>query len=172
MNPNKKPKIKINSSIFETIDQNKIDVRKSKSRIYYETLLTLKFEPPVALVRWREETTLNDQVFFNSFVYTKSCTKNTHLIVFNYKVINRIINTNSNLYKWKIKNEPFCNHCSENKIDDVMHSLVDCNWTYNKLKIILDELDPYRKWSKNLNWKTWLFGVAENALNLILLIIK
>ena len=53
-----------------------------------------------------------------------------------------------------------------------MHSLVDCNWTYNKLEIALDELDPDRKWCKNLNWKTWLFGVAENALNLILLIIK
>ena len=65
LNPNLKPNIKISSPIFETIDQNRINVRKFKSRIYYEILLTLNFEQPVALSRWRDETTLHEQTFFN-----------------------------------------------------------------------------------------------------------
>ena len=51
LNPNLKPNIKISSPIFETINQNRIDVRKAKSRIYYDILVTLKFEQPVALSR-------------------------------------------------------------------------------------------------------------------------
>ena len=60
-------------------------------------------------------------------------TKEPYLQSFQYKILNRILNTNENLYKWKIQNSNECKLCG----DSVEHRIFYCNksksfWT--KLK--------------------------------------
>ena len=59
--------------------------------------------------------------------------------------MNRIMNNYYNLHKWNKSSDPYCKLCSERKLDDTLHALVDCEWTYNKSRIILDCLDPNRE---------------------------
>ena len=47
-----------------------------------------------------------------------------YLHLFQYKILNRILNNNYNLYKWKLKDSPICIYCDE--IDTIEHHLFYC----------------------------------------------
>ena len=52
-------------------------------------------------------------------------TKEPYLQSFQYKILNRILNTNENLHKWKILNLSECKSCGE--VDVIEHHLFYCN---------------------------------------------
>ena len=56
---------------------------------------------------------------------THHITLETYLQTFQYKLLNRLINCNFNLYKWKIKSEPYCDSCVI-AIDTIEHHLFLC----------------------------------------------
>ena len=59
------------------------------------------------------------------FSATHHITLETYLQTFQYKILNRLINFNFNLYKWKIKSEPYCDSCVI-AIDTIEHHLFLC----------------------------------------------
>ena len=59
------------------------------------------------------------------FSATHHITLETYLQTFQYKILNRLINCNFNLYKWKIKSEPYCDSCAI-LIDTIEHHLFLC----------------------------------------------
>ena len=167
-----KPNINFNTPIFKLIDDSLIDIRKAKARIYYNILLEHKFDEPIALHKWTQELNITKEEVVKTFKLAKLSTKDSKLLTFNYKLINRLINNKANLFKWNIGTDPNCTFCDRNLIDDTYHSFMQCDWTYNKIKQILDDLDPLRTWAKLINHKTWIFGVHDPAINLIILIMK
>ena len=167
-----RPNMSLDSSFFQTVDGGVIDIQKARSRIYYDVLVSEKFEQPTALRKWTEEIDITENQVINSFLLAKRSTDDTKLLTFNYKLINRITNNKSNLCKWNISSDPICTFCDRKQPENTYHSLIQCRWTYDKIKIILDHLDPNRTWAKNINHKGWLFGVGDPAVNEIILIMK
>ena len=90
--------------MFKTIDEDsKIDIRKAKCKVYYNILINTKYSEPSSLRQWHNDNLLNeDKIFYDSFKYAKLSTHETRLLVFQFKLMHRIFNTNSNLHKWKI----------------------------------------------------------------------
>ena len=172
MNMQIRPQVNFQSPIFNVTNDNKVDVTKAKSKIYYDILIERNFEPPISMTKWNLEIGLTETDFKLSLVCARMSTKDTKLLDFNFKLIHRILNNNYNLNKWSIKESPNCELCSESYIDDTIHALVDCSWTYNKIDAILADIDPNRIFFGGINWKSWLFGVNDPAINVLLLIIK
>ena len=54
------------------------------------------------------------------------CTKNNQFSVFQYKILHRILSTNSLLFKWKLKETQLCNFCNEAK-ETILHLFWECN---------------------------------------------
>ena len=50
---------------------------------------------------------------------------NNYLIWFQMKLLYRILNTKSYLYKLKISDNELCNHC--NRKESILHMFVECN---------------------------------------------
>ena len=172
INMQHKPNIDIESAIFDTIHSGKIHVKKSKSRVYYDLLLETIFKKPISLSKWINDWEISEIEYKNSMIYAKASTKDTRLLCFNYKMLNRINNNCYNLHKWKIKDSPYCEFCSEPTQDDTIHSLVECNWTCDKVEIILNSFGQDKPYFAHLNWKNWLVGVRDPALNNVILLIK
>ena len=104
MNWTQRPQTNFENTILRTIDEDsKVDIRKAKCKVYYNILIRSKYLEPSSLRHWNDDHLLNDnKIFYDSFKYAKSSTHETRLLVFQFKLTHRIINTNSNLNKWKI----------------------------------------------------------------------
>ena len=115
---NNVPFIKVNNSL-------KPLAKCTNKQIYYK-LLCPQIKPPTAIDKWINifpflETEDWAPIFKRSFHITKE----PYLQSFQYKILNRILNNNENLYKWKIQNSNECNLCGE--VDGVEHHLFYCN---------------------------------------------
>ncbi len=52
--------------------------------------------------------------------------KEPYLQSFQYKILNRILNCNSNLFKWKIIDDKSCVYCEHEQPDTIEHRLYSC----------------------------------------------
>ena len=87
-------------------------------------------------------------------------------------MLNRILNVKYNLHKWNIANDPYCELCENNNLDTIMHALVECPWTCDKIEQILNTMGREKSNFGKLNWRLFLFGSPDPSVNCILLIIK
>ena len=141
--------------------KKKISIIKSKE--LYNCLIMNKIKPPTSLETW-----VNLYPFMENYdwkeIYTIAFkyTREPYLQSFQYKIINRILNTNEKLEKWSIKLSNKCNYCQA--IDTIEHHLYQCKdsktiweqlelWLYNQIEIKL-----------NLKECEILFGIP-NAIN-------
>ena len=87
---------------------------------------------------------LHEIKWYKIFNAVHHCAIETYLQSFQYKVIHRIINCKYNLYKWNIKENPFCIFCSH--FDTTEHHFYLCgfsklfwenveNWLVDLLKL-------------------------------------
>lgn len=167
-----KPIINVDRSIFEGPRDEKVDVKKAKSRIYYDMFLNTQFKIPTAVVKWEAELNVSYNYFKESITLTKLCTKDSYLKAFQFKLQNKILNCRKNLYKWQIADSPTCVLCNADACDSDIHALVECEWFKTNLNALIREMSPNFDWLKNINPIDMIFGVKEYAKNTILLIIK
>ena len=88
-------------------------------------------EPPTKQQEsWREE--LNTEIVNWDMIYKIPfyCTKNNQFSVFQYKILHRILSTNSLLFKCKLKETQDCNFCNETK-ETILHLFWECNIVKN-----------------------------------------
>ena len=80
----------------------------------------------------------------------KICT-DTYIQSLQYRILNRYINCNENLFWWKINNSPQCSYC--NGIDNLEHFFFYCSHTK-------------AFWS---NIKTWIENITSISISLTVL---
>ena len=109
---NDEPQLKINNSIKP--------LSKCNNKNIYLTLLCKNIKTPTALDTW-----INIFPFLEteSWVYKRTfeITKEPYLQSFQFKILNRNLNNNENLYKWKILENNKCHVCEE--VDGIEHHL-------------------------------------------------
>ena len=120
-----------------------------KSKDMYNNLILNKMKPPTSIDCWIDiypflETYDWKNIYSIPFKYVRE----PYLQSFQYKIINRILNTNEKLFKWSLKQSNMCNYCKA--IDTIEHHLFQCNQSKNL-------------WNK---LETWIYQQLEVKLNL------
>ena len=143
---------KIEAQILEPILQirnTKKSIVKITSKELYQNLILHKIKPPTAIESWTNIYPFLEcydwkDIYTIPFKYVRE----PYLQSFQYKIINRILNTNEKLHKWSIKQTNQCNFC--HATDTIEHHLYSCK-------------DSKTIWDKVENW---LLDCIEIKLNL------
>ena len=119
-------KTRLNNEPFIKIYKSLKPLSKCTNKLIYNKLLCNQTKPPTAIEKWINmfpflETEDWTPIFKRAF----DITKEPYLQSFQYKILNRILNTNENLHKWKILNSSECKFCGE--VDVIEHHLFYCN---------------------------------------------
>ena len=95
-------------------------------------MLNVKLLPLNIQSKWEQAVHTNIVIADWSFIYciSFSFTKDTKLQDFQYKLIHRILITNSFLYKCGLKETEFCTFCTETK-ESLVHIFWECNYVWN-----------------------------------------
>ena len=105
MSLTQRPQINFENTCLKTIDEDqKNDIRKAKCKVYYSILINSKYSVPSSLRQWHSDNLLNeDKIFYDSYKHAKLSMHETRLLVFQFKLMHRIIltqtYTNGKLYK-------------------------------------------------------------------------
>ena len=110
----------------------------SKSKFFYNKLVTKKINRPVAIETYWSNLFNNMNIEFGTVYRNKiAVIKDKKMAEFNLKILHNILPCNANLYKWKQKPSDLCSTC--NVVEDLPHMLYHCVFA----KIIWDKVNLY-----------------------------
>jgi hypothetical protein len=95
--------------------------------IYYHLIINYKSQPPTSKKRWLElydDMQVGDDFWAYIYQLPTRLTKNSKVLMTQYKIIHRIIAVNHNLKKWKRIDSDKCLSCD--KIDTIEHFIYEC----------------------------------------------
>ena len=151
----------ININIPHLLMQSKPkNILELQSRNISTELLSHKIKPLTVIDTWLDiYPFLHDMDWSLVFKLPYKIVREPYLQTFQYKVINRLINCNHNLHKWKIKDSPNCNDCSI-ATDTVEHHLYSCP----KTQMFWSRIS---KWIENVLEVKFQFTVCEILFGLL-----
>jgi hypothetical protein len=139
------------------IDNKLCNIQEISTKEIYNHILNDKCKPPTSKKRWIELN--NDMDVEDSFwnlIYSTpfQLTRNSKVLMVQYKLIHRILAVNHNLKKWKRIDSDICDFCNE--IDTIDHFIYHCE-TSSKL------------WQSILLWwkNSFEFSIPITALEII-----
>ena len=151
---------------FDFIKQNK----KSSQHFYKELISDIGECPLKQQTKWCEQLDTEVDNWEEIYLSLHQCTKNTKLITFQYKILNRILSTNSLLMKCKLKETDLCSFCNETK-ESILHLFWDCMVVKN----LWLEIDSFIQNTCNiylpLSAKSIILGVDPSGTHLTSLLI-
>ena len=99
--------------------------------------------PLPSVCKWNNELlTPDDDSFWNKiFIIPKTCNRDTWMYMFQYKILHRILATNSKLFLYKIFESPLCSFC-KSADETILHLYCECDMTTGVWQDIIDWLNP------------------------------
>ena len=90
------------------------DITKVSNKALYWIALHKNIQEPTAVEKWIETFPFLESISWHKiFKMAHIISNEPYLHSFQYKILNRILNNNYNLYKWKLKDSPICVYCDE-----------------------------------------------------------
>ena len=127
------------------LDNNCYNIDTISNKMVYNIFVKRIFKTPTALHKWIDQFPfLNDNDFGNFFTLAKKIVKDIKLQVFQYKILNRILATEENNFKWGLSENGQCSRCGE--IESIEHLLYYCSHTKTF-------------WKRVENWITCTFDI-------------
>ena len=158
--------VNLNCTTFKH-DKFLVNIKKAKSREYYNLLISKVCENPTCLKLWDKEGLENPERVFDSLIIYRKVTKETDLLTLQYKLIHNIIATNKRKTDWKVANQSRCSYCPE--IDTLIHFFWECSTT----KAIIDKCFQMLKLPVfSFNKWDFLLGKDDISIDNLSLIIK
>jgi len=146
------------------------NVSDLKCRDYYSYIICKKKSTPTCISR--REILYNDMKFDWSGIY--SCafqnTRETILQSFQYKVLNRFVPCNANLFKWKKADTKLCTYCGS--VDTIEHFLYECNSTKCLWDTFFDWWYAALKTNIHCSMIDIIFGIANPENNIIIKVLN
>ena len=118
------------------------------------------FEEPTAKQHLIENGWSPDQIS-KYFISAFSITKETKLIMFQYKILHDIVFTKSKLFKAKLASNNLCYLCLKTK-QDLKHILVSCPVVCGFWKAFLDWYETHTSTKLELLTVKILYGIIDN----------
>ena len=101
---------------------------KKICRFIYNKMIQHVLETPNRIIQlWQAELhgRTTDEDIYEAFGHLYTITPATKYQVFQFKILHRILVTNEDLYKWKIKETDLCTFCQE-EIETIVHLFLEC----------------------------------------------
>ena len=117
-----KPSIDFESNILKSYDGIRINKSKAKSKTFYDIYIDYDFVYPTFMQKICQDFDIEPNVYLDSLKIMKIFVKERTLLKFHYKVLNTIVASGDNLFKWNIKDSEKCQFC----IDTLLHCLWEC----------------------------------------------
>lgn len=142
-------------------------------RNIYNVFVTSSYKKPKAILKWNPNLTPEkDDVWWEKvFMLPVKLTKDISLRWFQYRLIHRILPTNSFLHKLHLVDSPYCSFCGLYN-ETYEHLFLECNIVVNFVRMVKQWLTPY--FLEDLNFENIMFGNTNNvsSSNIILLLLK
>ncbi|KAK3096175.1 hypothetical protein FSP39_024025 [Pinctada imbricata] len=160
---------KKNQSLLEVCEDDvyllKIISNKSIKFVYNDFRKREFCSPEARFQKWKNEIDLRDNETedFSCYSIAKTCTKETKLIYFQYKLLNRILTTNVFLKKIGKREDDLCTFCKENS-GTLNHLFFECHtvkefWNDCRLFLTSNSVDISAFTSHNI-----IFGISSGSL--------
>jgi hypothetical protein len=111
------------------IEGSKLKLRQLDCKTVYRLFLNNTTHKPTCIKKWSEHIPnlqmADDETWQHIFYCPFKTMREVKLQSFQFKITNRIINTNKQLYIWNIKESPICNYCDQE--DDLVHFFISCD---------------------------------------------
>ena len=144
-----------------------VNIKKAKSREYYNLLISKACEAPTCLLFWDKRGLQNPERVIDSLIIHRKVTKETDLLTLQYKLIHNIIATNKRKTDWKVANQSRCSYCPET--DTLIHFFWECGTAKTIIAKCLQMLKlpafSFNKWD-------FLLGKNDVSIDNLSLIIK
>ena len=121
------------------------DISKQSNKNIYDIYIKEMYNPPISQNNWIESYPfLEAASWIDIYKLPFAVCRDTYIQSLQYKILHRYFNCNSNLFKWKIREDPYCNECGN--IDTIEHFFYYCrvvnifwnrieNWLKNIMEI-------------------------------------
>ena len=120
------PSMNMQSEIYISRKGHLLGIAEVSNQQLYLELLKNEIKEPTAVNTWTDLFSLLERMPWKLiFSAMHHITLETYLQTFQFKILNKLINCNFKLYKWKIKSEPYCDSCVI-AIDTIEHHLFLC----------------------------------------------
>ena len=149
--------------------------RKGCKQFYI--LFTIHDCEPFAKRKWHEELLIPGNFNWkNTYTIPYTVTRDPNLWWLQFRLIHRILGTNTYLHKLKIRNNNLCTFC-KNMPETLVHLFWECDVTQTFLNAVSHWMREGRIYPEILNFsrEELIFGIPEmskSVLNFILLVIK
>ena len=114
---------------FDAFSKRILENKKLKF-VYRDLVDKICILPYEKFLKWEDVTNSEISEWSKYFSLLKRCCRDTYLKNFQYKILHRIIPTNTFLYRIKQKETSLCTFCNEEE-ETIEHLFYDCNVTYN-----------------------------------------
>ena len=84
------------------------DILKVKTNQIYDSLVQKRFQAPTAKANLSQKFDISDQLWPKIYTLASKYTIETKTRVFQYKILNKILYLNKQLYKMRLKESPLC----------------------------------------------------------------
>jgi hypothetical protein len=163
------------------INNNYIDLEEISTKNIYQYILDKdQIKPPTSKNRWIElydDMNLDENFWKLIYETPSTLTKNSKVLMVQYKLIHRILAVNHNLKKWKIRDNSTCNLCGEE--ETIEHFIFHCSDTTTLWASIMKWWKTEFEFSIPITILEVLFGIPNerndkyiNLLNVIILYAK
>jgi hypothetical protein len=152
----------IDEDIVVWIQGVKFNIAQLNCKLTYNLLLNNSDHRPTCIKKWAEHLPnikmADDEVWQHIFYCPFKTTREVKLQSFQYKITNRIINTNKQLSIWKIKENALCNYC--NNEDDLIHFFISCD----NIRLFWQKLVKWWNNMEDLQINLLTYDIVENIL--------
>ena len=104
---------------------------------------------------------LTEEDIYEAFAHLYKTTTFTKYQSFQFKLLHRILVTNEDLHKWKLKDTALCNFCEE-EIETTVHLFLECEVT----KLFWKELEDWLYRNNNIRVKIQPSEIILGNLNI------
>ena len=142
-----KPPENVHSEFYLRIKGSLTNLNSISNKDLYSEILTYKIKEPTAISTWLDIFPFLEVVSWkNIFKNTHQVAPDTYLQTFQFKIMHRLTNCNYNLFKWNIKDTPYCDYCNIH-IDTLEHHFYLCAYC----KSFWEKVGDYLTRSLNLD---------------------
>jgi hypothetical protein len=154
------------------IDNKEHDIDQITTRdIYLHMIKSWKIKPAAGKIKWIEiydDMNLDEEFWQYIYETPNSLTKNSKILMTQYKIVNRILAVNYNLKIWGKSDTDLCIAC--NQVDTIQHFIYECPKTLVMWKAIQTWWKTIFHFSIELSILEILFGIPnenkDNAINI------
>lgn len=140
-------------------------------KLFYNTYVSAIAYSVKSIQKWSRDLHINndEKWWLKQYQNGMTCSKDTKLLWFQFRLCHRIIGTNSFLFNIGVSPSPACSFCGESP-ESILHVFVECQFT----RVFWQEFAQIFFAHETLSPVTIIFGIAyeHSALNLILVLAK